>query len=122
MRRMISLLRTAAALACAGLLGATVSHTTTNVMFQGKPVEQVTLKNANGMEVQAITYGGIISSLKVPDRAGQLADVVLGVDQSNQYFADPTPPVFGALIGRYGNPIAKGAFALDVQTDVLATN
>jgi len=99
-----------------------VSHTTTNVMFQGKPVEQVTLKNASGMEVQAITYGGIISSLKVPDRAGQLADVVLGFDQSNQYFADPTPPFFGAIIGRYGNRIAKGTFALDVKRYVLATN
>jgi aldose 1-epimerase len=112
----------AAALASAVLLGATVSHTTTKVMFQGKAVEQVTLKNANGMEVQAITYGGIITSLKVPDRAGKLGDVVLGFDQSNQYFADPPPPFFGAIIGRYGNRIAKGAFALDFKRYVLAKN
>ena len=85
-------------------------------MFQGKPVEMVTLKNANGMEVQAISYGGIITSLKVPDRAGKLADVVLGFDRPNQYFAEPTPPYFGAIVGRYGNRIAKGQFALDGKT------
>src|SRR5258705_4138732 len=111
-----------AALAGTVLLGATVSHTTTKVMFQGKAVEQVTLKNANGMEVQAISYGGIITLLKVPDRAGKLGDVVLGFDQSNQYFAEPTPPFFGAIIGRYGNRIAKGAFAIDFKKYVLAKN
>ena len=120
---MINLLRSApAALACTVLLGATVSHTTTKVMFQGRAVEQVTLKNTNGMEVQAISYGGIITSLKVPDRAGKLGDVVLGFDQSNQYFADPPPPFFGAIIGRYGNRIAKGQFALDFKKYVLAKN
>ena len=88
---MLNLFRSAAALACTVLLGAaTVSQTTTKVMFQGKPIEMVTLKNAGGMEVQAITYGAIITSLKVPDRAGKIADVVLGFDQPNQYFAEPT--------------------------------
>jgi aldose 1-epimerase len=112
----------AAALACTVLLGSTVSHTTTKVMFQGKPVEMVTLKNKNGMEVQAMTYGGIITSLKAPDRDGKLADVVLGFDRSNQYFADPPPPFFGAIVGRYGNRIAKGEFALDTKQYVLAKN
>ena len=79
------------------------------VMFQGKPVEMVTLKNTNGMEVQAISYGAIITSLKVPDRAGTLADVVLGFDQPDRYLAEPPPPYFGAIVGRYGNRIAKGA-------------
>src|SRR5258705_13363830 len=111
-----------AALAGTVLLGATVSHTTTKVMFQGKAVEQVTLKNANGMEVQAISYGGIITLLKVPDRAGKLGDVVLGFDQSNQYFAEPTPPFFGAIIGRYGNRIANGQFVLDFKKYPLAKN
>src|SRR6266498_2700391 len=120
---MRNLLRCAAvALASTVLLGATVSHTTTKVMFQGKAVEMVTLKNKSGMEVQAITYGGIITSLKVPDRAGTLGDVVLGFDQSNQYFADPPPPFFGAIIGRYGNRIAKGQFALDFKPYPLAKN
>jgi aldose 1-epimerase len=120
---MFNLLRSATALACTVLLGAaTVSHTTTKVMFQGKPIEMVTLKNANGMEVQAITYGGIITSLKVPDRAGKIADVVLGFDQPNQYFAEPTPPYFGAIVGRYGNRIAKGQFAIDGKSYPLVKN
>ena len=118
----------AAALACTillgttGLLGSTVTRTTTKVMFQGKPVEMATLKNKNGMEVQAITYGGIITSLKVPDRAGKLADVVLGFDQSDQYFAEPTPPFFGAIVGRYGNRIANGEFTIDGKKYPLAKN
>jgi aldose 1-epimerase len=123
MPAMRNLLRSAlVVLASTTLLGATVTHTTTKVMFQGKPVEMVTLKNKNGMEVQAISYGGIITSVKVPDRAGKLADVVLGFDQSNQYFAEPTPPYFGAIVGRYGNRIAKGQFTLDGKPYPLAKN
>jgi aldose 1-epimerase len=123
MPRMFNALRTAAvAVASTVLLGSTVSHQITSVMFQGKPIEMVTLKNANGMEVQAISYGAIITSIKAPDRAGKVADVVLGFDQSNQYFAEPTPPYFGAVVGRYGNRIANGAFALDFKKYVLAKN
>jgi aldose 1-epimerase len=123
MPAMLSSFRSAAAtLACTVLLGSTVSRTTTKVMFQGTPVEMVTLKNTKGMEVEAITYGGIITSLKVPDRNGKLADVVLGFDQSHQYFADPPPPFFGAIVGRYGNRIAKGEFALGSAKYVLAKN
>ena len=72
-----------------------MTKTTTKAMFQGKPVEMATLKNANGVEVQAINYGAIITSLKVPDRSGKFADVVLGFDQPAQYWADPPPPYFG---------------------------
>jgi aldose 1-epimerase len=123
MPRMLNALRIAAvAVASTVLVGSTVSHQITSVMFQGKPVEMVTLKNASGMEVQAISYGAIITSIKVPDRAGKIADVVLGFDQSNQYFADPTPPYFGAIVGRYGNRIANGAFALDFKKYVLVKN
>src|SRR5436190_3761839 len=104
------------------LAGSTVSHQVTNVMFQGKPIETVTLKNASGMEVQAISYGALITSIKVPDRAGKIADVVLGFDQPAQYWAEPTPPYFGAVVGRYGNRIANGAFALDFKKYVLVKN
>src|SRR5207249_5770844 len=101
MPRMFNPLRTAAvALAGTVLLGSTVSHEVTKVMFQGKPIEMVTLKNASGMEVQAISYGAIITSIKVPDRTGKVADVVWGFDQSSQYWADPPPPYFGAVVGR----------------------
>ena len=120
---MINLLRGAAvALVSTAFLGSTVSRTTTNVMFQGTAVEMVTLKNTNGMAVQAISYGGIITSLKAPDRAGVVGDVVLGFDQSHQYFAEPTPPFFGAIVGRYGNRIAKGQFVLDGKTYPLVKN
>jgi aldose 1-epimerase len=84
------------------------------------PVEVYTLTNANGVEMRAITYGGIITSLKVPDRAGRFDDVVLGFDAIDGYLKDP--PYFGALVGRYGNRIAKGQFTLDGRTYKLATN
>src|SRR5688500_12273561 len=112
----------AAALASTVLLGSTVTRTTTKALFQGKPVEMVTLKNANGIEVQAINYGAIITSLKVPDRAGKLADVVLGFDQPEGYWTDPPHPYFGAIVGRYGNRIANGAFVLDSKKYELAKN
>jgi aldose 1-epimerase len=84
------------------------------------PVEIYTLTNANGVEMRVITYGGIITSLKVPDRSGHFDDVVLGFDTMDGYLKDP--PYFGALIGRYGNRIAKGQFTLDGQAFKLATN
>ena len=99
-----------------------MSHEITKVLFQGKPIEVVTLKNASGMEVRAMSYGAIITSMKVPDRAGALADVVLGYDQPNQYWGDPPPPYFGAVVGRYGNRIANGAFTLDGKKYTLAKN
>ena len=70
--------------------------------------------------MRVITYGGIITSLKVPDRSGHLGDIVLGFDTIDGYLKDP--PYFGALIGRYGNRIAKGQFTLDGNTFKLATN
>jgi aldose 1-epimerase len=110
------------AAASAVAFGLTVTKTTTKSTYQGKAIEQVTLKNKNGVELTAISYGGIITSLKVPDRAGKLADVVLGFDKPDSYWADPPPPFFGAIIGRYGNRIAKGKFALNGKTYTLATN
>jgi aldose 1-epimerase len=86
----------------------------------GKPVELFTLTNDAGMEVRAMTYGGIIVSLRVPDRNGRLDDVVLGHDSAGGYAKND--PYFGAIIGRYGNRIAKGRFTLDGRTYQLATN
>lgn len=111
-----------AAIVSTAALGLTVTKTTTKSTYQGKPIEMVTLKNKNGIELTAMSYGGIITSLKVPDRAGQFADVVLGFDKPDTYWADPTPPFFGAMIGRYGNRIAKGKFTLGGKTYTLATN
>jgi aldose 1-epimerase len=86
----------------------------------GTPVEIYTLRNAHGMEAKIMTYGGIVTRLTAPDRKGQLADVVLGHDTLAAYIKDN--PYFGALIGRYGNRIAKGRFELNGKPYTLATN
>jgi len=87
---------------------------------QGEKVTQYTLTNAKGASVSIITYGGIVTSLKVPDRNGKLADVVLGFKTLSEY--EKKSPYFGCLVGRYGNRIAKGEFTLDDHTYHLATN
>ena len=87
---------------------------------QGEKVTQYTLTNAKGASVSIITYGGIVTSLKVPDRNGKLADVVLGFKSLSEY--EKKSPYFGCLVGRYGNRIAKGEFTLEGQTYHLATN
>jgi aldose 1-epimerase len=97
-----------------------IAHESFGTTTDGSPVEIYTLRNADGMEVRIMTYGGIIESLKVPDKNGQLGDVVLGYDTIDGYLTNS--PYFGALIGRYGNRIAKGHFTLDGQDYTLATN
>ncbi|UZH56070.1 galactose mutarotase [Salinimicrobium tongyeongense] len=87
---------------------------------QGEQVDLFTLRNEQGMEVKIITYGGRITSLKVPDKNDNFEDVVLGFDSLEQYLEEN--PFFGALIGRYGNRIAKGKFSLDGQEYTLAQN
>lgn len=86
----------------------------------GQQVDLYTLKNKNGMSMQVINYGGIITTLSVPDKNGTIEDIVLGYDSLSQYLKDS--PYFGALVGRYGNRIAKGKFTLDDQTYTLAQN
>src|SRR5213595_410775 len=87
---------------------------------RGEAVSVYTLKNAHGIELRVLDYGGIIVSLRVPDRNGRLDDVVLGFDSLGDY--ERGSPYFGAIIGRYGNRIARGRFALDGRTYTLATN
>lgn len=86
----------------------------------GKKVSLYTLTNNKGMEIKIANYGGTVTSWFAPDRNGNMADIVLGFDNLNDYLAGP--PYFGALIGRYGNRIAKGTFTLDGATYTLATN
>ena len=80
-------------------------------MPDGRAVQMYRLENSNGMEVDVITYGGAVQSIKVPDKDGHIGDVALGFDNLNDYLHTDT--YFGALIGRYGNRIAKGEFTLD---------
>ena len=86
----------------------------------GTAVDIFTLTNSNGLEVRAITYGGIIVSLRTPDRNGKLEDIVLGFDKLDGYLGKH--PYFGAIIGRYGNRIGNAKFALDGVEYKLAAN
>ena len=90
------------------------------VTRDGRTVEKYTLANASGMEVSIITYGGIITSILAPDRDGDYDNVVLGFDNLAAYEAGS--PYFGAIIGRYGNRIARGKFTLDGTEYTLAVN
>ena len=78
---------------------------------KGEKVESYKLKNQNGMEVDIITFGGRITDLKVPNKEGISENVVIGFNSLAQY--EKENPFFGALIGRFGNRIAKGKFSLD---------
>ncbi|MGW0121508.1 aldose epimerase family protein [Streptomyces sp. NPDC003327] len=75
---------------------------------------------AGGTRLRVLSYGGIVQALDVPDRHGRYANVSLGFDNLDDYVADS--PYFGALIGRYGNRIAGGAFTLDGRTYRLPVN
>jgi aldose 1-epimerase len=86
----------------------------------GETVDIYTLTNSKGMEAAISTYGGVVVSLKVPDRTGALGDVVLGFDRFEGYLKPP--PYFGAIVGRYGNRIAHGTFTLDGVQYTLARN
>jgi len=86
----------------------------------GRPVNLYTLTNSHGVEVQAMNYGGIILSIRVPDRKGQMADIVLGHETMEGYI--PNPPFLGAIVGRYANRIANGQFTLDGKTYNLPKN
>jgi aldose 1-epimerase len=88
--------------------------------ISGQPVDIFTLRNANGIEIKATNDGGIITSIVVPDRNGRPGDIVLGFDDLQAYAKDS--PYFGAIVGRYGNRIAKGHFTLDGHTYTLAVN
>ena len=77
----------------------------------GAEVHLYTLTNDDGLEVSITSYGGAITSLKVPDRKGVLGDIVLGFETLDAYVANPQ--YFGALIGRHANRIGKGRFSLN---------
>ena len=86
----------------------------------GKEAFLYTLTNAKGTQVKITNYGGIITSWVSPDKAGKNSSIVLGFDSLSGYLAKP--PYFGALVGRYGNRIAKGKFKIDSAEYTLVTN
>jgi aldose 1-epimerase len=87
----------------------------------GEEIKEFVLINERGLEVKIISYGGIISALKTKNRNGEFEDIVLGFDSIDGYLQEV--PYFGAIIGRYGNRIAKGKFSLDsVEYDLAINN
>src|SRR4051812_17607875 len=89
------------------------------------PVERHTLRAEDGASVAVLSYGAILQRVRVPDRDGALADVVLGFEDADGYMRDAylaDNPYFGVVAGRYANRIAQGRFTLDGTAYVLATN
>jgi aldose 1-epimerase len=86
----------------------------------GQHVRAFTMTNSGGVAVRVLDYGGIIQSIRTPDRSGALADIVLGFDDVQGYVK--SSPYFGALTGRYANRIAWGRFQLDGTPYTLAVN
>lgn len=88
----------------------------------GEPVVLYTLTNKRGMQASIMNYGGIMTSLRVPDRNGCLDDVLLGYSTPEEYWKTGNKPYFGAILGRYANRIANGRFTLDGVTYQLSVN
>ncbi len=105
--------------AAAARAPATITREDFGVAPSGEPVERYTLTNTRGMRMRVLTYGAVIQTLEVPDRHGELANVVLGLATLDGYTVDP---YFGAVVGRYGNRIANAQFTLDGQTYQLSAN
>lgn len=92
---------------------------------EGQEATLYTLTNANGIVVKITDFGATITSILTPDKNGKMGDVALGFDSMQGYQSDEylkSGPYFGAIVGRYGNRIAKGKFTIDGQEYTLATN
>jgi aldose 1-epimerase len=98
----------------------TVTRAFFGTLPAGADVERFTLRNANRVEVGIMSYGATVVSIRTPDRAGHVDDVVLGFDAIDDYLTKAR--YFGSVVGRYGNRIARGRFTLGGSTVQLATN
>ncbi|MDR3527628.1 MAG: galactose mutarotase [Rhizomicrobium sp.] len=99
---------------------AAVEKTDFGTTADGQRVELYTLTNNNGLQARISTFGAVLVSLKAPDRAGRLANIVLGFDNAEAY--EQSNSYYGATIGRYANRIAAGHFTLDGQSYQLPIN
>lgn len=98
----------------------TMTETPFGRLDDGTPVALFTLENTKGMRVSISNFGGVITNIYVPDKHGNVADVVLGFDSIAPYQSQS--PYFGALIGRYGNRIAKGIMPVQNKKILLDAN
>lgn len=97
-----------------------IVHTICGTTPEGQTIEQYTLTNANGVQADILNLGGIIRTLLVPDRNGNLGDIALGFDSYEPYLGNH--PYFGALIGRSGNRINQGRISINGKSIQLAQN
>jgi aldose 1-epimerase len=104
----------------APLLAGTATRAAFGALPDGRAVEAVTLDNGHGLRARILSYGAILQSLDVPDRAGHPADVVLGYADAATYLTHPN--YFGATVGRYANRIAGGRFTIDGRAYQLPLN
>lgn len=88
--------------------------------YDSMNIQAYVLRNSQGMEVEVLNLGGIISAIKVPDRKGNIENVVLGFEDHNRY--QSKHPFFGAIVGRYANRIAEAKFSLDNKVYELSKN
>ena len=98
----------------------TIQKTPFGATVEGIHVNKYKLSNRQGMEISIINYGGIITSWTAKDKNGVYEDIVLGYNELSKY--EKETPYFGAIIGRYGNRIAKGKFSIDGKEYTLAVN
>ena len=97
-----------------------VTSAKAGTLDDGRDITRYTLVNANGLSVDLLDLGCVITAVRVPDRDGELANINLHFEEPEAYLRNP--PFFGAVIGRYANRIAGGTFSLDGETYTLAKN
>lgn len=98
----------------------TVQHEPYGQLEDGSRVDQYLLQNAAGIRVRLINWGATVTTVEVPDKDGNLANVNMAFESLPEYVANP--PYFGGTCGRFANRIAKGKFSLDGNEYTLATN
>jgi len=131
MKKRINLINLSGLLIIGSIFTSCMNKTTSTAPKQGitkqawdsvgkQAVDLYTLTNKNGVEIKISNYGGKVTSWITKDKSGKSSSIVLGFDSAKKY--TPAVPYFGALIGRYGNRIAKGKFKIDGKEYTLATN